>query len=92
MKIDEKINKSGYTIVKYYADWCGPCRAMHPTLEKFKESSNVPLIKVDVDKESEIAKKYGIRGIPCFIVIEDGEIKSKKIGLQNLDQLIELVK
>ena len=86
------IPKKGKFLVDFYADWCGPCRAMHPTLEKFKESSDVPLIKVDVDKESEIAKKYGIRGIPCCIVIEDGEIKSKKIGLQNLDQLIELVK
>ena len=86
------IPEKGKVLVDFYADWCGPCKAMKPTLEKFKESSDVPLIKVDVDKESEIAKKYGIRGIPCFIVIEDGEIKNKKIGLQNLDQLIELVK
>ena len=43
------IPEKGKFLVDFYADWCGPCRAMHPTLEKFKESSDVPLIKVDVD-------------------------------------------
>ena len=86
------IPEKGKVLVDFYAEWCGPCKAMKPTLDKFEESSNVPLVKVNVDEESEIAKKYGIRGIPCFILMEDGAEVSKKIGMQSIDQLLELVK
>ena len=86
------IPEKGKVLVDFHADWCGPCKAMKPTLDKFKESSKIPLVMVNVDTENEIAAKYGVRGIPCFIVIEDGIAVSKKIGMQTLDQLKELVK
>ena len=86
------IPEKGKVLIDFYADWCGPCKGMNPILEQFKESSDVPLIKVKVDEESEIAQKFGIRSIPCFIVVEDGEEKIKKIGMQSLEQLKELVK
>ena len=86
------IPQKGKVLIDFYADWCGPCKGMNPILEQFKESSDVPLIKVNVDEESEIAQKFGIRSIPCFIVVEDGEEKIKKIGMQSLEQLKELVK
>ena len=82
------IPEKGKVLIDFYADWCGPCKGMNPILEQFKESSDVPLVKVNVDEESEIAQKFGIRSIPCFIVVEDGEEKIKKIGMQ----LKELVK
>jgi thioredoxin 1 len=86
------IPEKGKVLIDFYADWCGPCKGMNPILEQFKESSDVPLVKVNVDEESEIAQKFGIRSIPCFIVVEDGEEKIKKIGMQSLEQLKELVK
>ena len=86
------IPEKGKVLIDFYADWCGPCKGMNAILEQFKESSDVPLIKVNVDEESEIAQKFGIRSIPCFIVVEDGEEKIKKIGMQSLEQLKELVK
>jgi len=86
------IPAKGKFLVDFYADWCGPCRAMNPTLEKFKEDSDIELLKCNVDKESDAASKYGVRSIPCFIVVEDGEEKSRKIGMQTLDQLKEMVK
>jgi len=86
------IPEKGKVLVDFYADWCGPCKAMNPTLEKFKESSDVSLVKVNVDTESELAKKYGIRGIPCFLLLEDGAVVSKKVGMQSINQLLELVK
>tara|TARA_B100000900_G_C20213100_1_gene566640 strand:+ start:57 stop:320 length:264 start_codon:yes stop_codon:yes gene_type:complete len=86
------IPKKGKVLVDFYADWCGPCKAMKPTLEKYKESSKIPLLEVNVDTENDIAQKYGIRSIPCFVVIEDEKEITRKIGMQNLDQLVELVK
>jgi|TARA_R100000479_G_C6354034_1_gene190394 thioredoxin 1 len=86
------IPEKGKVLVDFYAEWCGPCKAMKPTLEKFEESSDIPLVKVNVDEEPEISQKYGIRSIPCFIVIEDGKELTKKIGMQSIDQLLEIVK
>jgi len=86
------IPEKGKVLVDFWAQWCGPCKAMKPTLEKYKESSKVPLVEINVDEENEIAQKYGIRSIPCFVVIEDGKEIARKIGMQNIDQLVELVK
>jgi len=86
------IPTKGKVLIDFHAEWCGPCKAMTPTLNQFEESSDIPLVKVNVDTESDLAKKYGIRSIPCFIVIENGLEKSRKIGMQNLDQLLESVK
>jgi thioredoxin 1 len=86
------IPEKGKVLVDFYADWCGPCKAMKPTLEKFKESSKVPLLEINVDTENDIAQKYGIRSIPCFVVIEDKKETARKIGMQSVDQLIDLVK
>ena len=81
------IPEKGKVLIDFYADWCCPCKGMNPILEQFKESSDVPLIKVNVDEESEIAQKFGIRSIPCIIVVEHREEKIKKIGMQSLEQL-----
>tara|TARA_R100001377_G_C3118902_1_gene85253 strand:- start:139 stop:402 length:264 start_codon:yes stop_codon:yes gene_type:complete len=86
------IPEKGKYLVNFSADWCGPCRTMKPTLEQFEEFYKDTLIKVNVDKESEISAKYGVRGIPCFIVIEDGVVTKKEVGLKTLNQLKELIK
>ena len=85
------IPKKGKVLVDFHADWCGPCKAMKPTLKQFEESSKTPLVMVNVDTENEIAAKYGVRSIPCFIVVEDGLEIKRKIGMQSLDQLEKLV-
>jgi len=86
------IPDKGKVLVDFHADWCGPCKAMKPTLEQYKESSKIPLVEVNVDTENQIAAKYGVRSIPCFILIEDGLEIQRKIGMQSLEQLKELVK
>ena len=86
------IPEKGKVLVDFHADWCGPCKAMKPTLNQFKEASKVPLLEVNVDTDNKIAAKYGVRSIPCFIVIEDGVQIHRRIGMQSLDQLLELIK
>ena len=64
---------------------------MIPEKGKVLEDSKVPLLEVNVDTDNKIAAKYGVRSIPCFIVIEDGVQIHRRIGMQTLDQLKKLV-
>lgn len=84
------IPNEGKALVDFYAEWCAPCKAMSPTLDAFQKISDVPLIKIDVDKERDIASKYNVRGIPCFVYFEDGLEKSRISGMQSLQQLKNL--
>ena len=85
------IPNEGKVLVDFYADWCRPCRDMNTVLEEFREETpEVSLIKVNVDQETDLAKKYDVRGIPCFICFEDGVAKSRATGTQSLQQLKDL--
>jgi thioredoxin 1 len=75
------INKEEKVIINFSAEWCGPCKMMKPLLEKFSNEHEGRLAKIDVDQTPEIAAKYGIRGIPTFIVFEKGEVVEKKVGV-----------
>ena len=83
------IPNEGKVLVDFYADWCRPCMQMNTVLEDFKE---IPLIKVNVDQNRELAQEHGVRGIPCFICFENGHEKSRAVGAQSLQQLKDLTK
>lgn len=59
-------------IVDFYADWCGPCKAMKPTLDSMIEKG-FPIEKVNVDENREIAAQYGIRSIPTILFIDEND-------------------
>ena len=84
------IPTEGKVLLDFYADWCGPCRAMNPILDKFQNTSGVELVKVNVDENREMAQQYGVRGIPCFVYLEDGIAKNTAVGIQSIQQLNEL--
>ena len=84
------IPDEGKVLLDFYADWCGPCKAMGETLAEFQNASEVKLMKIDVDQDRELAQKYGVRGIPCFVFMEDGKIKNRATGMQTLQQLKDL--
>ncbi len=74
----------GLYLVDFYADWCGPCKMLGQVLETLK---NINIIKVDVDKEEELAKKYKIMSIPNILIIKDGEIKKQLVGFRSKEDL-----
>jgi thioredoxin 1 len=86
------IQQKGTVLLQFSADWCAPCRTMQPTIEKFRTKSDVVFQKIDVDTETKIAQKYGVRNIPCFIVLKDGIAVGRQVGTQSVAQLLELVK
>jgi thioredoxin 1 len=69
-------------IVDFWAEWCGPCHAVAPVLDRIVEehSGEVRLVKVNIDEEQELARRYGIMSIPTIILFRDGEPAAVAIG------------
>ena len=67
--------KSGFSLVDFWAEWCGPCLALAPTIDELADAyeGRLKVCKVDVDQNQEISARFGIRGIPTVILFKDGE-------------------
>lgn len=88
-----KSTKSGVTIVDFYADWCGPCKALAPTLEQLESESkeDVKVVKINVDENPELAQDYEVRGIPTLFFFKEGEVKGSTTGNVSLAELKQRV-
>ena len=75
---------SGVTLVNFWADWCGPCRRLAPTIEALAETyrDRAIVCKVNVDAAADLARRYGIRGIPAVLVFHEGREVERLVGLQ----------
>ena len=71
-------------IVDFWAEWCGPCHAVSPVLDRIAEerSEELKLVKVNIDEEQELAIRYGIQSIPTIVLFKDGEPAAAAIGAQ----------
>lgn len=75
--------KEGYTLVDFFANWCGPCKMLAPVLEELDaEYPDVTFVKVDVDEEEELAARFGIMSIPTVFMFKDGNAVAKTGGMQ----------
>ena len=85
--------KEGVSLVDFYATWCMPCRMFAEILEEIDEEigDKVKIFKVDVDLNENIARKFGVMSIPTIIIMKDGELKEKHVGVWQKDDCIETI-
>ena len=90
---DELIQSSSPVLVDFYAEWCMPCKMMLPVLLEVEEEMNdkARFLKVNVDKEKELAKRFRILSVPTLIIFKNGEQKWRQSGVTQKKALIHLL-
>ena len=92
-KFNEIIHSHPIVLVDFYADWCGPCKAMSPELTKLKNhyGDKLKLVKINTEKNQKLASKYSIRSIPTLVLYQDGTQVARKSGGMMLPQLKQFI-
>jgi len=88
------INSDTPVLVDFYAEWCGPCKMQAPILKEVARElgETARIIKIDVDRNQELAAKYQIRGVPTLLLFKNGQIVWKTSGVANKQQLLEQIR
>ena len=80
-------------LLDFYADWCGPCQMLKPTIEEFEKlHPEVTVTRVNIDEEEELAEKYSVEGIPCLVVLKDGEEVAREVGVLPLRKIEKMAR
>ncbi|MBO5040384.1 MAG: thioredoxin [Clostridia bacterium] len=87
-EFDALLNEGKTILVDFFATWCGPCKMLAPVLEEVApDYPDVEFVKVDVDDEPDLARRYGVSVIPTLFVIKNGEVTANTKGYLNADEL-----
>lgn len=88
------INGDIPVLVDFFADWCGPCKMLGPILKDVKAEmgDQVKIVKIDVDRNQELAAKYQVRGVPTMILYKNGKQLWRQSGVLQKHQITEVIK
>ena len=88
------ISSTQPVLVDFWAEWCGPCKQIAPSLEEISDEmvEQVTIAKHNIDNEPNTPTKYGIRGIPTMLLFKDGELKATKVGATTKSNIVSWIK
>jgi len=80
-------------LIDFYADWCGPCKTLAPILKDVKSefNDNIKIIKIDVDKNQNLAAKYQVRGVPTMMLFKNGSQLWRQSGVLQKQDLVNII-
>jgi thioredoxin 1 len=78
-------------LVDYYADWCGPCQMMEPTIEELADETDVAVLKLDIEAHQDLASEAGVRSIPTIQFLVDGEEAERLVGVQEKENMLDVI-
>lgn len=87
----EEINSEEKVLVDFWAPWCSPCKMLSGTLEQIQKETNIKIVKVNVDEESELASTYNIRSLPTLILFKNGEMVNQIVGAVSKNKILEML-
>ena len=87
------INSEKPVLIDFFATWCGPCKTLGPILKEVKDSlgERISIIKIDVDKNQELASKYQVRVVPTMILYQSGKQLWRQSGVLSKDDIIKTI-
>lgn len=90
---EELIASEKPILIDFFAEWCGPCKVLSPTLQQLaqEEGENLKIVKIDVDKNPKLASKYKVSGVPTLMLFKKSELKWRQSGVLSLPQLKSIV-
>ena len=90
---DDLIGSEKPTLVDFYATWCGPCQTLMPVLGQVKDSlgERLTIIKIDVDKNQQLAAQMQVRGVPTMVLFQSGKPLWRQSGVMSKDEIIRTV-
>jgi thioredoxin 1 len=90
---EELIASETPILIDFFAEWCGPCKVLSPTLQQLAQEAgeNLKIVKIDVDQNPKLASKYKVSGVPTLMLFKKSELKWRQSGVLSLPQLKGIV-
>ena len=92
-ELKQVLDNNEYVVVKFGAEWCGPCKQIAPVLEQLADEyqDRIKYVSIDVEESTEITAEYKIRNVPTIIFIKKGEIQDKAVGSISRNTIVEKI-
>lgn len=79
-------------VLKFYAEWCSPCKGLSMVLNSVSDQLKLPVEEVDIDQNTDLARRMNIRGVPTMIVVDDeGNAVRQKVGVGTADEIVAFI-
>jgi thioredoxin 1 len=89
--LDELVAEHDVVLADFYADWCGPCKMLEPTVREIAAETEAAVVKIDIDELQDLARDAGVRSVPTLQFYANGEEAKRLIGVQDKDDLLDVI-